>query len=270
MSWRSTTQPLPKEVDPSVVFKRLFTTASPKEMAARNRQRKSILDFVRDDSQNLQHRLGANDTRKLDEYFSSIRELEQRMERAEKFPAPKPPDGGPPVGIPESYEEHIRLMCDLLVLAFQTDLTRVATFLVANELSNRPFPFINVKDGHHDLSHHQNDPEKKLKIRDINIFQTTQLAYLLEKLKSIREGDATLLDHCMLVYGSGASDGNSHDHGDLPLLLAGGGCGTLTPGRHVRFAAETPISNLWVSLLERMSVKVNQLGDSTGRLGGLS
>ena len=171
-----------------------------------------------------------------------------------------------PAGIPESYEEHIKLMCDLLVLAFQADITRISTLVFANELSNRPYPFINVSDGHHDLSHHQNDPDKKAQIREINIFHTQQLAHLLQKLDTIEEGEGTLLDHSMIVYGSGNADGNTHSHRDLPILLAGRGGGTLKSGQHVRYPSETPLNNLWLSLLDRMDSPVERLGDSTGRL----
>jgi hypothetical protein len=175
-----------------------------------------------------------------------------------------------PTGVPASFEDHIKLMCDLLALAFQADITRVGTFVFANEGSNKPYPFIGVNDGHHDLSHHGNDAKKKEKIRDINKFHVTQLNYLLQKLQSIKEGDGTLLDHCMIAYGSGNSDGNAHNHDDLPILLAGRGCGTLKPGRHIKYAKETPLNNLWVSLLDRMSIKVASLGDSTGSLAGLA
>jgi len=219
----------------------------------------------------LQNRVGTNDRRKLDEYFSAIRDIELRIQRAEKLPEPKLPDTGvvQPKGIPAEYPEHLRLMCDMLVLAFQADVTRVCTFVLANEGSNRPYSFIGVRDGHHDLSHHGNDPTKKSRIRDINTFHTTQLAYLLQKLRSIPEGDGTLLDHSMIAYGSGNSDGNAHNHDDLPILLAGGGCGTLSSGRHIRYAKDTPLNNLWMSMLDRMQVNVDSVGDATGRLKGL-
>src|SRR5581483_6996471 len=175
-----------------------------------------------------------------------------------------------PEGIPTSYEEHIRLMADLIVLAFQTDTTRVATFVIANEGSNKPYPFIGVKEGHHDLSHHNNDAEKKAKIAQINRFHTTQLGYFLGRLKSIKEGDGTLLDHSMICYGSGNSDGNAHNHDDLPVLLAGHGCGTVKQGRHVVYPKETPINNIWLGMLNRMEIEVQQLGDSTGELKNLA
>ena len=269
MAWRSATQPLPKEVNPMLVFERLFG-ATDAGRARREADRKSILDFVRDDSKELTTKLGGSDRRKLDEYLTSIRDIEQRIERAAKLPPVEAPKGAKPTGIPAAYQDHIRLMCDLMVLAFQADLTRVCTFVLANEGSNKPYPFIGVSEGHHDLSHHGNDPKKKQKIRDINRFHTSQLAYLLTKLKSIKEGDGTLLDHSMIAYGSGNSDGNAHNHDDLPILLAGRGCGTLKPGRHLKFAKETPLNNLWVSMLDRLNVKVAALGDSTGSLPKLN
>ncbi len=270
MSWRSATQPLPKEVNPKLVFERLFSTEGAARRAQRDALRKSVLDFVREDSGDITGKLGANDRRKIDEYFSSIRDIELRMERAAKLPPVKTPDVAAPDGIPASYEEHIRLLCDLIVLAFQADVTRVATFVLANEGSNKPYPFIGVSEGHHELSHHGRNQTKLQKIRDINRFHTTQLAYLLEKLRGVQEGDGTLLDHSMVAYGSGNSDGDRHNHDDLPILLAGRGCGTITPGRHVRFSNETPLNNLWLSMLDRMEVKVDQLGDSTGTLKGLT
>jgi hypothetical protein len=269
MSWKSATQPLPKEVNPRLVFERLFASAPDGQRQQRDARRKSILDLVREDFSELNGKLGASDQRKLDEYATAIRDIELRIERAAKLPEVKTPDYKVPSGIPTSYEEHLKLMCDLIVLAFQSDVTRVCTFVLANEGSNRPYPFIDVKDGHHNLSHHQGDKEKKDKIAKINRFHVTQLAYLISKLKSIPEGDGTLLDHSMLAYGSGNSDGNAHNHDNLPVLFAGGGCGTLKQGRHIRFANETPINNLWLSMLDRLSVKVDTLGDSTGRLKGL-
>ncbi len=270
MSWRSATQPLPKEVNPKIVFERLFASTPDGERLKRDVRRKSILDFVREDSQSLSARLGANDRRKLDEYFSAVRDVELRIERAEKLPPIQAPDYKVPAGIPASYEEHIRITYDLIALALQADVTRVITCVLANEGSNKPYPFIGVPEGHHDLSHHENNPKKKEKIRDINTFHTRQLAYLLGKLKAIREGDGSLLDHCMVVYGSGNSDGNAHNHDDLPILLAGRGCGTIKTGRHLRYPKETPLNNLWLAMLDRMDVKIAALGDSTGTLTGLS
>lgn len=269
MSWRSATQPLPKEVNPKLVFERLFSSTPDNVRQRQDARRRSVLDFVREDSRELTDRLGAGDRRKLDEYLSAVRDVEQRIQRAATLPPVRTPDVPVPTGIPGSYPDHIRLMYDLMVLAFQADVTRVATCVLANEGSNKPYPFAGVTEGHHDLSHHENKAEKKQKIRDINTFHTTQLAYFLGKLKAVREGDGTLLDHCMVAYGSGNSDGNAHNHDNLPILLAGGGCGTLKPGRHVKYPRETPLNNLWVGLLDRMRVKVDTLGDSTGALGQL-
>jgi hypothetical protein len=270
MSWRSATQPLPKEVNPKLAFERLFATAPDAQVAKRNARRKSILDFVQEDSKDLAGRLGVNDVRKLDEYFSAIRDIELRIERAEKLPPVKTPDYKVPTGIPAAYDEHIRLMCDLMVLAFQADVTRVITCVMANEGSNKPYPFIDVKEGHHDLSHHGNVAAKKDKIRKINLFHTNQLAYLLTKLNETTEGDGTLLDHSMIAYGSGNSDGNAHNHDNLPVLLAGGGCGTLKTGRHIRYSKETPLNNLWLAMLNRMDVDMSKLGDSSAELARLS
>lgn len=270
MSWRSATQPLPKEVDPKLAFERLFSTVPDAKRAQRDAQRKSILDFVREDAKDLNGRLGVNDVRKLDEYFTAIRDIELRIERAEKLPPVRTPDYPVPTGTPSDYGEHIRLMADLVVLAFQADVTRVCTFVLANEGSNKPYPFIEVPEGHHDLSHHGNDAAKKDKIRKINLFHTTNLAYLLKKLADTPEGDGTLLDHSMIAYGSGNSDGNAHNHDDLPILVAGGGCGTLNTGRHVRYPKETPLNNLWLSMLNRMEIDIHQLGDSQGELPDLS
>jgi hypothetical protein len=270
MAWRSATQPLPKEVNPKLVFERLFASTPSASQAQRDAKRKSILDFVREDSKDLSGKLGRSDVRKLDEYFSAIRDIELRIERAEKLPPIQRPEVKLPDAIPAAYDEHIRLMCDLMVLAFQSDVTRVITFVLANEGSNKPYPFIEVPEGHHDLSHHGNDEAKKAKIRQINLFHARQFAYLLEKMKATPEGNGCLLDHVMIGYGSGNSDGNAHNHDNLPILLAGGGCGTLKTGRHLRYPKETPLNNLWLSMLNRMDMDVDQFGDGTGELSGLS
>jgi hypothetical protein len=198
-----------------------------------------------------------------------MRELEQRIERAEKFAA-RLPDYTKPSGIPRDNEKHIRLMFDLMALAFQTDTTRVLTFLIAHDGSNRPYPNIGVSDGHHDLSHHGNDMAKKEKIAKINRYHIEQFAYFLDKLKSIPEGQGTVLDNSIVVYGSGIADGNAHNHDNLPVLVAGKGGGTIAPGRHVRYSKETPMTNLYLSMLDRLGVTVERLGDSTGRLKELS
>ncbi|MBY0521922.1 MAG: DUF1552 domain-containing protein [Gemmataceae bacterium] len=270
MAWRSATQPLPKEVNPKQVFERLFGAGADGQRAQRDDVRKSVLDFVREDTGDLRRQLGIGDQRKLDEYFSAVRDIEQRIARAEKMPVPKAPDMAKPAGIPASYPEHLRLMCDLMVLAFQADIARVCTFVLSNEASNKTYPFIDVPEMHHELSHHDRNPAKLAKLSTVNKFHVSQLAYLLTRLQAIKEGDGTLLDHCMIAYGSGNSDGNAHNHDDLPILLAGKGCGTIKGGRHIRYRKETPLNNLWVAMLDRMKVDVQKLGDSTGSLPGLS
>ena len=271
ISWRSATQPMPKEVNPKLIFERLFGTGNDLERQRRDAQRKSVLDVVREDYRELNVRLGGEDRRKLDEYFTAVREMEQRITKSGTDGRSKLPVGVlTPRGIPESYAEHLKLLADLMVLAFQTDTTRVATFVLANEGSNRSYPFIGVRDGHHSISHHGHDPVKLSKIQDINVFHSTHLAYFLERLKAVKEGDGNLLDHSMIVYGSGNGDGNRHNHDDLPILLAGKGCGTIRQGRHIVYPKETPLNNLWVSMLNRMDIRDVQLGDSTGELKKLS
>jgi hypothetical protein len=271
ISWRSPTTPVPKEINPRLVFERLFGNDDPTESAesrARRRHfRKSILDFVNRDAKRLADRLGRNDRRKLDEYLTSVRELEVRLARAESGGDADAARGyEKPAGIPRDVAGHYRLMSDLLVLALQADLTRVATFMFANEGSNRNYPDLGVTDGHHELSHHGGDPKKHEKIRTINTFHVEQLAYLAGRMKEVREGDGTLLDHAMLVYGSGIGDGNRHNHHDLPVLMLGRGGGTIATGRHVVYAQHTPLNNLFLAMLDRMATPVEAIGDSTGRL----
>ncbi|HMC63713.1 MAG TPA: DUF1552 domain-containing protein [Gemmataceae bacterium] len=269
LSWRTESMPMAKEVNPRLVFERLFASETKDEVKAsrekRDRYKLSVLDFVMEDAGQLKTRLGANDQRKLDEYLSAVRELETRIART----GPPVEIGNAklerPVGIPIDYQEHIRLMGDMLTLAFQVDLTRIATFVFANDGSNRSYKSIGVPDGHHDLSHHGGNPEKLAKLVQINRFHIGQLAYLLERMKAVKEADGTLLDHVMLVYGSGIGDGNRHNHDDLPILLAGHG-GMIKTGRHLRYPAETPLTNLYVALLDRMGVHVDSFGDSKGRL----
>ncbi len=270
VSWRSATQPVPKLTNPKLVFERIFGNANEAERARRAASRKSVLDYIRDDARTFTAKLGRADQQKMDEYFTSIRDIEQRIARTTSLNKLRPPAGfKAPEGKPETYEDHIKLMCDLMVVAFQTDATRVCTFVMANEGSNKPYPWLGVNEGHHELSHHGNDQAKIAKIRQINLFHVNQFAYLLEKLKSVREGAGTLLDSSMIVYGSGNSDGNRHNHDDLPVLLAGRGGGSIKTGRHLRFDKDTPITNLWVSMLERIDVR-SSVGDSTGPLKALA
>jgi Protein of unknown function (DUF1552) len=270
ISWKSATLPMAKEVDPRLVFDRLFASrvrkGSPAEQLRRERYERSVLDFVRDDARQLHSQLGMNDRRKIDEYLNSLREVERRIQRADLAgDSQLRPDSTRPSGIPKDLREHMRLMLDLLALAFQADATRICTFMFANEASNRAHPFLSVPDGHHDLSHHGGDPKKHEKIRAINRFHVEQFAYLLGKLKAMPEGEGSLLDNVMIVYGSGISDGDRHNHDDLPILLAGKGGGTIKTGRHIRFAPQ-PLNNLYLSMLDRMDVRIDRHGDSTGRL----
>jgi hypothetical protein len=269
IAWRSATSPVPKINNPRLIFERLFGNGLDADRARRDRNRQSVLDFVMEEAHSLQPHLSGTDQQRLDEYFASIRDIEQRIQRAAQLPEPPRPDMPQPTGIPSNYREHIRILCDLMVLAFQADITRVSTFVFANEGSNRSYSLISVPEGHHDLSHHGNDAQKQAKIARINRFHIEQFAYMLGRLRATREGDGNLLDNCMIVYGSGNSDGNRHNHDDLPILLAGKGCGTIRAGRHMRFANNTPLNNLWLSMLDRMECNLESLGDSTGRLAGL-
>jgi hypothetical protein len=275
LSWRSESTPNAKETNPKAVFERLFGGNDPKELAESRARRevynKSILDFVTEDARGLNKTLGSGDQRKLDEYLTSIREIEQRIEKARQISS-KPvakPDMAVPKGVPPEWQEHVHLMLDLLVLSFQTDLTRVATLPIANDGSNRPYKMIDVAEGHHDLSHHGSDPKKLEKIKKINSFHIQQVAYLLGKLRAVKETNGTtLLDNSMIVYGSGIGDGNRHNHDDLPILLAGKGGGSIETGRHLVYPKQNdiPLMNLYLALFERMGVPTAKFGDSTGVL----
>ncbi len=275
MSWSSPTTPMAKEIEPRLVFERLFgETATPEQRAAgdeRRNRRRSVLDYLREDARRLESRVGQSDRRKLSEYLESVRQIERRVQRHDEETGRLAYDSSQlPEGIPVDYAQHVRLMMDMMVLAFQTDQTRISTCMLANAGSNRSYGEIGVPDGHHDLSHHGGDAEKLDKIRKINQYHVEQFAYFLEQLKSIPEADGTLLDQCMIVYGSGISDGNRHNNENLPILLAGRGGGTIETGRHLRYPEETPMTNLFLSLLDRMGAPVASIGDSTGRLPRLS
>ena len=273
ISWKTETTPMAKEINPRLAFERLFGAGeSSRSRKLRDYYRKSILDFVANDARQLQSRLGKNDQQKIAEYFTSVRELEQRIVRAEKASEVERPDFDIPTGVPGSLEEHVRLMYDILVLAFRTDTTRIATYMLGNAGSNRPYPMVDVNDGHHHLSHHGNNAEKMKKIQKIDRYLVDQFAYFLEKLRSVEEGDGTLLDHSMIVYGSGLADGNGHHHHNLPVVMAGGGGGSVTTGRHLSYldsSKEMPLNNLFLSMLERIGASVDRLGDSDGRLPDL-
>jgi hypothetical protein len=271
ISWRNETTPTAKEVNPRLVFERLFGTGEEGEDAAsryrRSITRQSVLDFVSDDAAVLRTQLGTRDQRKLDEYFTSVREIEERLIKFEKTNQQLALSGiARPAGIPNDYGEHIRLMGDMMILAFQADLTRVCTLMFANDGSNRPFRMINVNEGHHDISHHGNEADKLEKKKKIDRWQVEQLAYILNKMQATQEVEGTLLDNSMIVFGAGISDGNRHNHDDLPILFAGKGGGTVKTGRHLVYPAHTPMNNLFLSMLDRMGVPTETLGNSTGKL----
>ncbi len=271
LSWRSPSTPVAPEPNPRLLFERLFGAGAPGEraesMKRRQEQQRSILDFVRDDAHSLEKQLTYRDKQKLDEYFVSVREIEQRLEAAERFGAAPDPQIATPAGIPASFEEHVQMMFDMMILAFQTDSTRIATFLLANEGSNRTFPEAGIVEGHHYLTHHQNKQDMIDKVAEIDQWYMRQLAKFLEKMEQTADVDGkSLLHNSMIVYGSGNADGNRHTHTNLPVILAGSGGGTLTPGRFTKFGG-VPMSNLLLSLADRMGAQgVEQLGDSTGRV----
>jgi hypothetical protein len=274
MSWRSPTSPLPTETNPRQIFNRFFADQpQDPETAARNELRVSVLDAVLEDARDLNRRLGGNDRRKLDQYLSGVREVEQRITAATQLsPITVPDDFSRPAGVPADLTDHIRLMCDLLVLAFQTDVTRIATFMIGREGSEQKYRMAGVNEGHHTISHHQNRPANLAKLQAINTYHMQQLAYLTAKLKSIPEGDGTLLDHSMIAYGSAIADPNRHAHGDLPMLLVGRGGNTIRPGRFLRTPRNTPLNNLWQAMLERFGVPASEarFGDGTTALEGLA
>lgn len=272
LAWRNATTPLPTEVNPRAVFNRLFADDSKNpEVLARNELRASILDGVLEDAKDLNRKLGGSDRQKLDQYLTGVREVEQRITRSEKLtPVVLPDDVERPEGVPADLTEHIHLMCDLMVLAFQTDVTRIATFMIGREGSEQKYRMAGVNEGHHTISHHQGKPDNLAKIKAINTYHMQQLAYLTGKLKSIKEGEGTLLDNCMIAYGSAIADPNRHAHDDLPVLLVGRGGGTIKPGRFVKAPRETPLNNLWMAMLERFGTPTTSLGDGTGALSGLA
>ena len=273
ISWRTPNTPNPPEVRPRAVFERLFGAgeieSDPIRRARQQRQRKSVLDSVQEDARQLQGKLGTTDRRKLDEYLYAIRDIETRIEKAERAPRQAaPPIDSPAAGVPENYLEHTHLMFDLMTVAFQTDATRVATFLMAIEQSNRAYREIGIPDSHHGLTHHGGDKEKIEKCIQINRYQMEQFAYFLGKLKATPDGDGTLFDHVMVTYGSGLGDG--HEHDNLPTLLTGGGNGLFKHGRHIKYKNETPLANLHLVMMDRMGVPADSFADSNGKLGYLA
>lgn len=273
ISWRTPATPNPPEVRPRAVFERLFGSGEmerdPSRRARLEKYKKSVLDSVLEDARGLQNSLGATDRRKLDEYLYAIRDIETRLQKTERENAEIVPAlDKPPSSVPENYNEHTRIMFDLMTVAFQTDVTRVITFLMAIEQSNRAYREIGIPDSHHGLTHHGGDKEKIEKCIRINRYQMEQFAYFIGKLRSTPDGDGTLFDHVMVTYGSGLS--RDHDHDNLPTVLTGGGNGLFKLGRHVKHPANTPLANLHVAMMDQMGVPAESFADSNGRLGYLS
>jgi len=271
LSWSGPETPMTPEVNPRLLFERLFGAGEPGERAAslqrRQAEQRSVLDFVLADTHAMQRRLDPRDNEKLDQYLTGLRDIERRIERAERLGPPRDPGTPAPGGVPSEYGDHIQLMSDLLILAFQSDLTRVATFMLAHDGSNRSFANIGISEGHHDISHHQNKPELMQKVAQIDQWYAAQFAQILKKMNEVKDADGqSILHNSMIVYGGGNADPNRHNHDNLPFVLAGHGGGSLTPGRYVKHGA-TPSMNLMLSLADRMGVgDLERFGDSTGRL----
>lgn len=274
LSWRSPTTPVAPEPNPRLLFERLFGSGNHGEriesLKRRQQEQQSILDFVLDEAHSLERQLTYRDKQKLDEYLVSVREIEQRIQKAERFGKPADPSMLTPDGVPAGFEDYVQVMFDMMVVAFQTDSTRLATFLLANEGSNRPFPEIGIAEGHHSLTHHMNKEDMIAKVAQIDLWYMQQFAKFLEKMEQTRDVDGhSLLHNSMIVYGSGNADGNRHTHTNLPVILAGAGGGALTPGRFAKYGA-VPMSNMLLGLAARMGASdVERLGDSTGRLDSI-
>ena len=273
IAWRTPTTPLPIENDPRAVFERLFGTSGstdPEARMARMRRDRSILDLVNDELRGLGTVLGPGDQARLDEYVEAVRDIERRITMAEEQSARELPVVDQPVGVPNDYAEHAKLMMDLLALAYQTDLTRISTFMLAREVSGRAYPEIGVPDSHHPLSHHQDEPAKLNRLHLINEYHFQQFAYLVAKLDAIPEGDGSMLDSTLFLYGTGISDSNTHFHDDLPVALVGGQNAGIAGGRYVRYPQDTPLANLHMTILEWLGTPVEAFGDSNGKLGRLT
>ena len=271
VSWKTESTPMAKEINPRQAFERLFggEENNPEVRAKRAANRKSILDVVAGDAVKLKEKLGQTDRHKIDEYFTAVREIESRIEQAETNAKNTRPDYEIPKGIPKDGGEHLRLMYDLLMLAFRTDSTRVATFMVGNAGSNKTYPMVGVNEGHHELSHHRNEADKMDKLKKVDKFQIEQFAYFIQQLKSVKEGEGTLLDHCAVMFGSGLGDGNAHSHHNLPIIVAGRAGNTIKPGRYIVTEKEIPLNNLFLSFFDRMGTPADSFGDSNGRMSGL-
>jgi len=270
-SWRTPNTPLPHERDPRVVFQRLFGDGG--SVGSRLQQMhkdRSLLDSVTESFARLEKRLGVSDRRTVGEYLDAVREVERRIQRAEQNNAASPlPTVEQPAGVPDEYDEHAKLLMDLLMLAYQADITRVSCMQIARESSTRTYPFIGVPEPHHPVSHHQNDPHNIQQKTKIDTYHMSLFARLVEKMAEAGDGDGTLLDHTIFLYGAGMGDGDHHTPVDLPVVLAGGGCGRLTGGRHLRYALNTPFMNLGLTLLDKVDVNLASVADSTGRLADL-
>ena len=271
LSWTSENQPMTPESNPRAVFERLFGAGESKEratsLAQRYASKKSVLDFISDDAKSLHRHLGISDRHKIDEYLTGVREIERQIEKVEALGLPVDPGVPAPRGEPGSFGEHLRLLLDMMVLAFKTDSTRISTLLMAHDGSNRSFKDIGISEGHHSISHHQSKEDNLEKIARIDLFYMQQLAYFLDKLKNTPDVDGkSLLHNSMIVYGSGIADGNRHNHNDLPIVVAGNAGGAFTPGRHVDLGGNTPFSNIHLRMLEEFGVNERRFGDSDGSL----
>lgn len=271
LSWSSPTTPLPAEAHPRLIFEALFGEGgTPAERAASLKRRASLLDWIGDDLASLKRELGAGDRGKVSDFLDAVRDVELRIQKAEADTRDNPlPDVERPIGVPASYPEHARLMFDLQLLAYQGDITRVSTFQLARETSNRTYPEAGVTDPHHPLSHHGNDPEKIAKMAKINRFHVSLFAEFLEKLAATPDGEGSLLDHSLLLYGSGMGNPNTHDHTNLPIVVAGGAAGGMKGGRHIRYQNPTPLANLHLTLLDKVGVALDGFGDSSGQVDEL-
>jgi len=271
LSWRTPTTPMPMEINPRKVFERMFGQGgSATERLARIKEDKSILDAITRDVATLQVQLGPSDRQMMTQYLENVREIERRIQRAETSQGDKDLQlPARPAGVPFDYEEHVKLMYDLMTLAYQADVTRVITFMISREVSNRTYPQVGVTDGHHAISHHQNRAEKMEKNVKIQTYNISQFGYFLDKLKNTPDGDGSLLDHAALLYGSNMSNSNAHDHYPLPNLVIGGAAGRMQGGRHLKYADHTPMTNLLVTMLDKVGVKQESLGDSSGLLANL-
>jgi hypothetical protein len=271
LSWSSPTTPLPSEAHPRIVFERLFGEGGNlAERRAALRKRASLLDWITEDVASLKRKLGPADQAKVAEYLDTVREVERRIQKAEQGTIENPvPDVDRPLGVPAAYADHARLMFDLQVLALQGDITRVITFQLARETSNRTYPEIGVPDPHHPLSHHGNDPDKIARMAKINAFHVSLFAYYLERLRATPEGNGTLLDHSLILYGSGIGNPNIHDHTNLPILVAGGAAFGMKGGRHLRYEEPVPLANLHLTLMEKAGVRIDSFADSNGKINEL-